>query len=138
MSRDSERRSADVAIAFGHESGAPNRARRALQPLLSDPGDPIADSVRIVASELVSNVVQHTADGGSMRAWDPKPDKPFHLEVSDTTSEEPHSPAEASDQGGRGIRLVEALADDWGVDHDDGSGKTTWADFNRPDREPPR
>lgn len=128
---DHESRDADVEMNFGHDVGAPRQARRALDPLLSDPGDPIADDVKIVASELVSNVVQHTIDGGRVRAWDPKPDKPFHLEVSDDDVHSPQPPEAASDHGGRGLRIVEELSDACGVDVDE-NGKTAWADFNRP------
>ena len=120
-----------MTVEFGHDPASPRVARRAIRPLISEPDDPIAPAVEAVASELVSNVVEHTIDGGTVRAWDPKPDKPFRLEVADHDPEEPVSPAHPTDAGGRGLRIVSALADDWGVDHDD-DGKTVWAEFNRP------
>ena len=48
-----------------------------------------------------------------LKAWDPKPDKPFHLEVTDSTDDEPTSPAEATEEGGQGFQIVDELADDW-------------------------
>lgn len=92
--------------------------------------------MRTVASELVSNVVQHTSDGGIVRAWDPKPDKPFHLRVTDSNIERPNPPQESNDSGGRGLRIVSELSDDWGVDIDD-VGKTVWESFSRPDGDAP-
>lgn len=132
MSADHERRAPDVSVEFHKESTAPRRARKALQPLLDDPDDPISEAVETVTSELVSNVIQHTADGGTVKAWDPKPDQPFHLEVADDEACDPVSPDVPPQEGGRGLRIVEALADEWGVEHRGGKGKTVWADFNRP------
>jgi len=129
--RDHQRRQADVTVEFDHDPAAPRIARRAIRPLISDRDDPIAQAVEAVTSELVSNVVEHTIDGGTVRAWDPKPNKPFHLEVADHDPREPVSPTDPNDAGGRGLRIVSALSDDWGVEHDN-DGKTVWADFNRP------
>jgi hypothetical protein len=90
-------------------------------------------AVRVVASELVSNVVQHTDDGGIVRAWDPKPDKPFRREVADSNVELPDPPEVPPEVGERGLLLVDELSDDWGVDRHD-MGKTVWAEFSRPDQ----
>ncbi len=129
---DHETRKPDVEFDFGHEPGAPRRARRALRPLLDPDGDPIAPAVESVASELVSNVVQHTVDGGTVRAWDPKPDLPFHLEVSDDDPTIPDQrEAGADESGGRGLSIVDELSDAWGIEGRP-DGKTIWADFNRP------
>ncbi|MCU1391910.1 MAG: regulatory protein [Ilumatobacteraceae bacterium] len=123
----------DVSVTFHHDVTAPQQARRAIRPLVSAEGDPIADAVQMVTSELVSNVVQHTSDGGTVKAWDPKPDKPFRLEVADSEPVEPKSPEVATPEGGRGLRIVDAMSDVWGVDVDPGgAGKTVWAEFNRP------
>ena len=115
---------------FGHEASAPRRVRKALEPLIATPGDPIADDVRVVASELVSNVVQHTDDGGTVRAWDPKPDVPFRLEVEDSDDATPQAATDASEQGGRGLHIVDDRTDAWGVEHTT-PGKTVWAEFDR-------
>jgi hypothetical protein len=47
--------------------------------MLNDPNDPIADDVRATTSELVTNAIRHTYDGGELRAWDPRPDVPLRL-----------------------------------------------------------
>ena len=51
--------------------------------MLSGPADPIADDVRLPASELVTTVVKHTDDGGELRAWVPRPGVPLRPEVED-------------------------------------------------------
>jgi anti-sigma regulatory factor (Ser/Thr protein kinase) len=127
--KDHQSRRPDVSVEFGHDVVAPRQARHAIRPLLSDDEDPIAERVEAVTSELVSNVVQHTDDGGSVEAWDPKPDVPFRLEVSDTDATSP-TPREADDRGGRGLSIVDQLSDRWGTAAKT-SGKTVWAEFDR-------
>lgn len=121
----------DVTVQFAHDVSAPARVRHALAGLLDDQQDPIAFAVELVASELVSNVIQHTADGGSIRAWEIGADRPFRIEVLDRYTSEPKVAEMVSDTDGRGLQLVDDLADAWGViihEH----GKTVWAEFRRP------
>jgi anti-sigma regulatory factor (Ser/Thr protein kinase) len=129
-----ERRPPDVRFEFDHDQHAPRRARAAMAPLVSDPEDPIADDVELIVSELVTNVVRHTLDGGLLEAWDPKPEVPLRLEVSDT-DQSPVSPIEGSEQGGHGLHIVESIADSWGVRSTD-RGKTVWAELDRKARRP--
>ncbi len=116
----------DVSHEFGNDPDAPRAARHALRPLFPDDGT-MADDVTLVASELVSNVVQHTDSGGLMEAWS---DDPFVLNVTDfgTTLRVPQ--AAADEQGGRGLHIVGDLADDWGTTPHE-HGKTVWATFDR-------
>lgn len=126
-----ERRPPDVHYRFDNEPDAPRRARRALSSLFIYPADPISEAVELAASELVTNVVIHTESGGLMRAWDPKPANPFRLEVEDHAAPGPISPPMPDDSGGRGLIIVDNVADAWGVEPTD-DGKTIWAEFNRP------
>ncbi len=119
----------DIAMKFAGELGSPGKVRLVLRRLFSDGADPIAADVVLAASELVSNVVQHTDGGGWVRAWDPKPDVPFLLEVEDTSPQlDVSSPA--TEHGGHGLEIVQAVADDWGV-RPQQDGKTVWASFDR-------
>lgn len=61
----------NARLEFGHEVTAP-RARDAIRPLLREDGT-FADAVSVVASQMVSNVVQHTEYGGRLKAWDDDP-----------------------------------------------------------------
>jgi hypothetical protein len=83
-----------------------------------------------VASELVSNVIRHTDDGGHMDAWD---DDPLRLEVTDTDPTLPVPVLHADERGGYGLGIINELADDWGAAAD-GNGKTMWAEFQRGSR----
>jgi len=133
--RENDReRPPDVIIRFEHDPGAPGKVRRALRAL-SAANDPIADEVAGVASELVSNVLQHTHNGGTARAWGAKPDFPFRLEVTDSST---HLPVlgDPHDGGGRGLIIIDHLAHRWGV-NPAADGKTVWAEFDRSDPDEP-
>jgi hypothetical protein len=127
----------DVELPFDHDPDAPRRARREIRRLVPDPDDPIVDAVVLSASELVTNTLVHTDDGGTMRAWDPQPDVPLRLEVEDhdptiataQANPEPHQP------GGHGLNIVGVVSDEWGVQPTD-SGKVVWAEFDRNKHQP--
>jgi hypothetical protein len=122
----SDRPSPDISFEFGNDLTAPRAAREALQPLFPCDGE-LAANVGLVASELVSNVVLHTDDGGRMDAWDANP---LRLEVRDHN---PQLPVQATDHyevGGRGLRIVAGVADRWGAVAAP-YGKLIWAEFRR-------
>ncbi len=121
----------DVTLEFAHDTAAPGAARSVMKHLLSDSDDPIGVDVALVTSELVANVIVHTAHGGVLRAWDPKPNVPLRLEVEDSDDRVPVVFTELPAVGGRGLRIVDAASDAWGVDPIDGGGKVVWAEFDR-------
>lgn len=98
----------DVEMPFDHEPDAPRRARREIRRLVPDPADPIAEAVVLSASELVTNTLVHTNDGGTLRAWDPQPDVPLRLEVEDHDPTTPTVQANPDPQqpGRRGLNIV--------------------------------
>lgn len=125
----------DVRFRFGHDFSAALEAREQLDSLLDEPDDVIADDVRLAASEMVTNVVRHTAGGGELRAWDPRPDVPLRVEVEDGDPSPPvipPTPADASIAaiGGRGLAIVNAVSDGWGFERL-ADGKVVWAEFDR-------
>ncbi|WP_345634845.1 ATP-binding protein [Streptomyces thinghirensis] len=98
------------------------------------------DVVTLIASELCANAVRHGHVAGrdfhlSLTA-DPATGT-VRIEVTDTRGERlPRLPAAVpeDDDGGRGLLLVEALADRWGCSHraEGGPGKTVWAECAAP------
>ncbi|MFJ8002115.1 ATP-binding protein [Streptomyces sp. NPDC096310] len=106
----------------------------------------LEDSATLVLSELVANSVRHAhvppgreietrflliPPGG-------RKTEGVRLEVHDASSALPRSRQITPDAAcGRGLHLVEALADQWGVDARAGVGKLVWAVLRLPDTHRP-
>ncbi|RZU45587.1 anti-sigma regulatory factor (Ser/Thr protein kinase) [Streptomyces sp. BK022] len=88
----------------------------------------VEDGVLIV-SELVANAVQH-ARRESIRVVIDRPDAAWvRVGVADLSRARPvRQEADDNNEGGRGLRLVAALAADWGTD-ERRWGKIVWADL---------
>lgn len=100
--------------------------RHRLRAALSLWGVPeLADTAELLASELVTNALVHTERGAVFDAV-LTPELRLRIEVQDGTSRLPgrRTPTDFATSG-RGLLLVEALADDWGVQLR-GDGKVTW------------
>ncbi len=97
---------------------------RALRPRSVE----LVDRAVLVTSELVTNAIRHTRQGGSLEVVIGP--ELLRLEVSDYSHSEPRQlPHGESAMHGRGLPIVSTLASDWGV-HESGAGKTIWATFD--------
>ncbi|MEU5728882.1 MULTISPECIES: ATP-binding protein [Streptomyces] len=102
-----------------------------------------AHTAELVLSELVTNAMRVRVPRdrlvGVRIAW-LREDGLLRLEVSDAGEGKPEVRAPGEDEtGGRGLMLVEALADRWGFEQRTcGIGKTVWAELEVPDRIPER
>lgn len=104
--------------------------RHALRRLLRSWGGPGASDVaELLASELVTNALVHTEHGAVVTAT-VLPGQ-LRVEVRDFVSglTGPRVPHADDDTHGRGLVLVQALADSWGVE-DHGVGKVVWFELN--------
>jgi anti-sigma regulatory factor (Ser/Thr protein kinase) len=95
---------------------------------------PISD-IELVADELITNSLVHTDSGATLTVellGDARPR--VRLEIQDSSSEWPRRrvPGETATSG-RGLLLVDALAERWGV-QPLGSGKSVWCEFPLPSR----
>ena len=87
-----------------------------------------ADVLAVLTGELVNNAVLHagTAYTVSVR---PHREKAVRVEVQDRSDELPKVGQYQPDAiSGRGLQIVAALADRWGV-HPTPPGKTVWFEF---------
>ncbi len=102
------------------------RARSLVLALLDDADSSVRDSVQLMVSELATNCVLHARSDFVLEAV--RGDGQVRVEVTDSaggTAQVLH-PSSTEDHG-RGLQIVSALADAWGVDVDgDGPGKTVW------------
>ncbi|MGO4462220.1 ATP-binding protein [Streptomyces sp. M-16] len=88
--------------------------------------DNVADGAELALTELVANVVRHVPDRGCSVLIQRRPGG-LRVEVTDTCPAAPRvAPGgDPLDEGGRGLRLVQAVTDRWGV-LPRSAGKTVW------------
>jgi anti-sigma regulatory factor (Ser/Thr protein kinase) len=94
--------------------------------------EPVAETLILLISELVTNAVVHTGCPAVLRMLFPAaPASPVRVEVADR-SEAPPAPRHAhrDETGGRGLELVDGLADRWGW-QPEGAGKQIWCEVDR-------
>lgn len=104
-------------------------ARHALRDLLEHWGGPgRSDTAELLATELVTNALLHT-DGEAVLTAIVDPYH-LHVEVRDFAPRipKPRTPVPDSGTNGRGLLLVQSLADAWGVRPPGGDqrGKVVW------------
>ncbi|MEU0986119.1 SpoIIE family protein phosphatase [Streptomyces sp. NPDC005953] len=109
-------------------------ARHQVKELLHDWADPDQlDSAVLMVSEMLTNVLVHT-DGNALLSAEVAhgngDGRRLRVEVTDASDELPHKrrPGEMASSG-RGLVLMEMLADAWGVDPR-GEGKSIWFELH--------
>jgi serine/threonine-protein kinase RsbW len=99
--------------------------------ILEVPRD-VSDTLLVIASELATNCVRHGASSFEIRL-EQLPDR-ILIEAEDDGDGEPvvRSPT-PYDTSGRGLQIVKALSDNWGVvRRPQSTGKTVWAVLSLP------
>ena len=117
------------------------RARRWARSRLAGSGiqadEPLAETLILLVSELVTNAVVHTGCPAVLRLSLPgtaAESATVRLEVADTSDRVPVPRcADGDATGGRGLALVDGLADRWGWSRE-GVGKRIWCELDRCDR----
>jgi anti-sigma regulatory factor (Ser/Thr protein kinase) len=120
--RGSER---TAAARLPPSSTSPSQARAFLAHVLRDWGDgKVADTARLLVSELVTNAVFHAHSPVEVRVR--RGDEALRVEVRDG---DPAPPLRCDPQPwsttGRGVALVDSLAAAWGTERT-GDGKIVW------------
>lgn len=116
------------ALTVPGEERSVAQARRFVRDLVGD-DHPAVDDAELCTSELVTNAVVHTrsGDGGRVTVTVAQGGGVLEICVGDDGAggDLPHIRTEPFAEDGRGVFIVTALADEWGVqgEHD---GTTTW------------
>ncbi|MET9127176.1 MULTISPECIES: SpoIIE family protein phosphatase [unclassified Streptomyces] len=111
------------------EDAAPGRARRLARRALSRWGmEDLSDSVELLVSEVVTNAVRYASRPVTLRLL--RTDV-LRCEVGDDVPQLPRlRQARATDEGGRGLYLVNKLARRWGATRLS-TGKVVWFELGR-------
>lgn len=119
-----------LSMSFTMDPGRVAICRRFVATTLRSCPESTIERAVLLTSELVSNAILHAFSNGVLAVG--VVHGSLRLEVIDGSREAPtwRSPG-SSDNHGRGLPIVDALADDWGVDISD-SGKTVWATIESP------
>jgi serine/threonine-protein kinase RsbW len=115
-------------IQLARESDAPREARAHVRSVATRLGDERAEDAVLLVSELVTNAVKYGGDG-AIELLIAQPADTVHVAVRDPGGPGPlpeiRTPGTAG--GGYGLRLVDSIADRWGVEH----GSTiVWFEFD--------
>jgi anti-sigma regulatory factor (Ser/Thr protein kinase) len=114
---------------FRCQPGAVPAARRFVRETLREQPHEVVDAAELLTSELAANSVRHARTGFELaiHAHDQ-----IRIEVRDSGSGEPRllSPS-VRESAGRGLLIVDAIADEWGVLRAD-TGKVVWFTLPRP------
>ncbi|MEU5623639.1 ATP-binding protein [Streptomyces tendae] len=117
------------------------RARRWARSRLAGsgirPDEPLAETLVLLVSELVTNAVVHTGRSAVLRLVLPgavteeTEEATVRLEVDDASDRAPVPRCAGGEAtGGRGLALVDGLADRWGWSRE-GTGKRIWCELDR-------
>jgi len=128
---------ASSVVLLPHAPSSVAVARKRLSSELAASGvyESIVDDASVIVSELISNALRHARPlpSGQVRiCWLRRGDM-LELEVSDggAMTEPRRGPGTLSSLGGRGLGIVEALCEGWGVRHEDGT-TTVWVVLHAP------
>lgn len=117
-------------------------ARRLVSHRLNDWGysyaTPVNETLTLITAELSANAVRHGhVPGRDFHLQLNLTEGAFRIEVTDTRAEKrppsTHPAPDSTSESGRGLLLVAALADNWGVTPRPAApGKTVWAELRVP------
>jgi anti-sigma regulatory factor (Ser/Thr protein kinase) len=119
-----------VATVLEPTRSMPGAARRFVRRVLEATDAEVAlDTAELLTSELVTNAVVHV--GSSSELVITTMDGGVRVEVTDHDGRLPAIETAGADAThGRGLAIVDALADAWGVDGRADNGKTVWFELS--------
>jgi hypothetical protein len=113
------------ARTFPHEPESVPAARRFATGTLRGVSAETLEAVELMVSELATNCIRHTDSGFELTITRAGGD--IRVEATDGAGGRPEmrSP-KPTDPTGRGLKIIDMLSTEWGVDQRAASGKTVW------------
>ena len=110
------------------DSTAPAQGRWHVRGVTSN--DREAVDAELVVTELITNAWKHSSGDGPITLRVEVRDDALRLEVCGESASDPVSSQQTagSDSGGRGLMMIDGLADSWGYERN-GSNLCVWADL---------
>lgn len=123
-----------ATLDLPHDLSSVATARRFVEQRLAEWGIAgLSDDAQLVVSELAANALTHA--GSSYRLRLSATPMALRIEVDDAGAGTPEpQPLTETEEHGRGLHLVDALAASWGMESGDGGGKRVWAELALPAR----
>ena len=116
---------AETSLSVKADHDAPRISRSRIAEIRTDL-EPRFDDVVLAVSELVTNSVRHAGPGGLVQVSVMASHDTIRLEVTD---EGPCFDAKNPKGDGLGLRIIDAIADDWGVESN--GACTVWVEITR-------
>jgi anti-sigma regulatory factor (Ser/Thr protein kinase) len=111
-------------------------ARRFVAEALSAASEEARETATLLVSELVTNAIVHADSGVTVTVVSPTSSGGIRVDVEDRSTSRPvELRPSATTPHGRGVQLVSALSDEWGVLEAPGrGGKTVWFELSAPEQ----
>jgi anti-sigma regulatory factor (Ser/Thr protein kinase) len=110
---------------FSHEPQSVGAARRFATQALSDTPAEVLDAVELMVSELATNCIRYA--GTTFAVTVAQADGEIRVEVTDQAGGTPTMRSSEPDAlSGRGLQIVNLLAEAWGVEHRTATSTTVW------------
>lgn len=111
--------------AFDADPLAVPAARRFVVAVLSPSTEEVRQAAELMVSELATNAVRHVHSDFDVSVE--RRGRRIRIAVTDHGGGTPTMRCPApTEPSGRGLRIVDMFADQWGVDQHAGGGKTVW------------
>jgi anti-sigma regulatory factor (Ser/Thr protein kinase) len=123
--------SVQATLALPADTASPGQARRFIREfcVAADLDEAACEKAALLVSELVTNAVVHGSSRATLVAA--RPNGHLHVAVLDSNVQLPDGPQTVppDSESGRGLRIVAAVADRWGVETTD-EGKAVWFEID--------
>ena len=120
-----------ASVALPADATSAGRARRFIREfcVAADLGEDVCEKAALLVSELVTNAVVHGRSRATLVAA--RPNGHLRIAVLDADVHLPVGPQTLApdSESGRGLRIVAAVADRWGVEPTD-EGKAVWFEID--------